>query len=440
MNTLNKIFVSVILAVFVLLSVWIAIMYVPKNTEKPAMEVTEEDDSAVSEDFEKDRNLDENFTAIAYRPVSKLSVAQESQKPETKSVSFAAVGDIIVHTTVLSDARDKASDTDKEYNFSPMFDKVSDIIGQVDFAYINQEAPIAGKNRGYSGYPLFNSPGEVVYDLKDAGFNIFNVANNHMLDKHTSGYASTIEFFKSLEDVTYIGGYTDEEDYNNIRIVEKDGITIALLAYTYGTNGMTLERGSELVVPLSIDSEIDRQTAKARELADIVMVSIHWGAEHWSDSFLPTSEQKRQMQIMVNNGVDVIIGSHPHALEPMFWQDRPDGGKTLVMYSLGNFLSGMEYMRNHLGGIMGFDLVKMGDKAYVQNPYFIPTVCHFDSRVRNFEIYRLSEYTDELLLKHGTQVRGTDTRRSVKYLKSIIDSTISPEFLIEDFYKTEEAE
>jgi len=231
-----------------------------------------------------------------------------------------------------------------------------------------------------------------------------------------------------------------KEDYNDIRIVEKDGISIALLAYTYGTNGLSLDTSTGMVVPFCDDSEIDRQTKIARELADIVVVSIHWGAEHWSDSFQPTSTQKRQLEIMVNNGVDIVLGSHPHALEPMLWKDRPDGGKTLVMYSLGNFLSGMEYMRNHLGGIMGFDLVKMGDKAYVQNPYFIPTVCHFDSRVRKFEIYRLSEYTDELVSKHGTQVRGTDTRRSVKYLRSIVDATISPEFLIEDYYKTEAAE
>ena len=141
------------------------------------------------------------------------------------------------------------------------------------------------------------------------------------------------------------------------------------------------------------------------------------------------------MQIIVNNNVDVIIGSHPHTLEPMMWQDRPDGKRTLVMYSLGNFLSGMEYMRNHVGGIAGFDIVKIGGEALVKNASFIPTLCHFNSRVREFKIYKLSEYSEELLRKHGTQVRGTDTRRDFDYLVSLVKKTIPDEFLIEDFYK-----
>jgi len=192
MKTSNKILVALMLAVFVALSVLVAIIYIPdkaeagqdvyveSNAEAEKDNKTEEDKTAVK------KEPDENFTAIACKPTVRLSQAVESEKPETKSVSFAAVGDMIVHSTVLADARDNASGTDKEYVFSTMFDKVADVIEQADFAYINQEAPIAGKSRGYSGYPLFNAPEQVVLDLKEAGFNIFNIANNHMLDKHTS--------------------------------------------------------------------------------------------------------------------------------------------------------------------------------------------------------------------------------------------------------------
>ena len=141
------------------------------------------------------------------------------------------------------------------------------------------------------------------------------------------------------------------------------------------------------------------------------------------------------MEIMVGNNVDVILGSHPHVLEPMFWKDRADGGRTLVVYSLSNILSGMNYMRNHLGGIVGFDIVKMGDEVYVGNASFIPTVCHFNSSVRGFKLYKLSDYTEEQLRTHGTQVRGTDTYRNMDYLYGIVDDTVPDEFLTEDFYK-----
>ena len=158
--------------------------------------------------------------------------------------------------------------------------------------------------------------------------------------------------------------------------------------------------------------------------------SIHWGYE---DNFTPSDLQKKQMQVMVDNGVDVIIGSHPHVLQPMYWEERPDGGKTLVIYSLGNFLSGMLYARNMLGGIAGFDLVSSDGKVSVENVYFIPTMCHYDEIRQNFKIYRFSEYTQEMFDTHGTQL-VSDKGRSLDYLRKIIDDSIAQEFLTEEFY------
>lgn len=414
-----------VLAVFVLLTALLAVIFVLGN-----------DNSRRQESVKNE--IISDFSALEIVKVSKVELGVQSQEPDIKRVSFAAVGDNIVHSTVMSDSVTLAEGTDKEYNFVPMFENVAHLIQEADFAYINQEAPIAGKSRGYAGYPMFNSPEQVVFDLSEVGFDIFNVANNHMLDRHTSGYKSTIEFFRD-NGFTYIGGFMDKEDYENIRVIEKDGVKIALLSYTYGTNGLVLDQSSGMVVPLCdsySNDEIDRQSKRAREIADIVIVSMHWGAEHWSDNFEPIALQKKQAEILINNNVDVILGSHPHALEPMMWKERPDGGRTLLIYSLGNFLSGMEYMRNHVGGIAGFDIVKVGDRTHVTNAYFIPTVCHFNNRVREFKIYKLSEYTEELLRQHGTQVRGTDSRRNIQYLYDIVDATIDDEFLIEDFYET----
>ncbi len=411
-----------IIGVFAVITTLILSLYVSKKYDKKEMP------------YESEVEI---FKSIELSVLDKTEIQGETQKPHYNSVSFVAVGDNIVHSTVLSDAKTLAEGTEKEYNFTPMFENVEDIIKQADFAYINQEAPIAGAHRGYSGYPMFNSPGQVVFDLAEVGFDIFNVANNHMLDKHTSGYKSTVEFFKE-NGFNYIGGFENKEDYENIRVIEHDGIKIALLSYTYGTNGLVLDAGTDMVVPLCdsySNDEIDRQSALARQMADAVIVSMHWGNEHWNDNLKPSWLQEEQMNILVKNNVDVIIGSHPHTLEPMMWVDRPDGKKTLVMYSLGNFLSGMEYMRNHVGGIAEFDVVKMGGETFVKNASFIPTVCHFNNRVREFKVYKLSEYSEELLRKHGTQVRGTDSKRDFEYLVGLVKKTVPDEFLIEDFYK-----
>lgn len=333
--------------------------------------------------------LSETVSTQASDPLEKLPV---------RTVTFVACGDNLIHSTVFADAKTLAEGTGKEYNFLPMYENVADIIQKADLAFINQETPFGGTSRPYSGYPLFNTPDQMGEDLVALGFDIIGLANNHMLDSTAKGYERTIDFWNAKENVTAIGGYKNKEELENIRVIEKNGITIALLAYTYGTNGLVLPKGSELVVPLAEDEVIDRQTKAARKMADCVIVSIHWGVE---DAFAPNATQKRQAQLMADNGVDVILGHHPHVLQPLVWLDRADGGKTLCMYSLGNFLSGMMYSRNMVGGLFGFTVSKTPVGVMLEDVSFIPTVCQYNNRIRGFKIYRFSEYTEELQKVHG---------------------------------------
>lgn len=358
-------------------------------------------------------------------PVSEIPV-----KPlPVKTVSFVACGDNLIHSTVYKDAKTHATGMNQEYNFLPMYENVTDIIQGADIAFINQETPFGGNAKPIDGYPRFNTPEQMGHDIEALGFDVVGLANNHMLDSYASGYLNTIEFWEKKPNILAIGGYKNKADYENIRIYEKNGIKIAFLAYTYGTNGLVLPEGSQLVIPWYDDADIDRQTKKAREIADCVIVSIHWGQEN---AFTPNATQRAKAQIMVNNGVDVIIGHHPHVLQPMKWADRPDGGKTLIMYSLGNFLSGMQYSRHAVGGFLGFDIEKAPNGVSVKNPYFIPTVCHYNNIVRGFKIYRFSEYTEELENAHGAH--KYDSGMSLEYMRKIIDDAIPSEFLIEDFY------
>ena len=353
-----------------------------------------------------------------------------AEKVPVQTVSFIACGDNLVHSSVYSDAQTLAAGTEKEYNFLPMYDNVADIIQNADLAFINQETPFGGSSRPISGYPLFITPEQMGDDLITLGFDIIGLANNHMLDSTAKGYENTIDFWNSKDGVTAIGGYKNKEDFENIRVIEKNGIKIALLAYTYSTNGLKLPQGSELVIPLYDDETIDRQTKKAKSLADVVIVSIHWGVE---DQFKPNAEQKRKAKLMADNGVDVIIGHHPHVLQPLEWIDRADGGKTLCMYSLGNFLSGMMYSRNMVGGILGFDLCKAPNGVSVDNVCFIPTVSQYNKNVRGFKIYRFSEYTEALEKAHGAH--KFDSGMSMKSMRKIIDNAIPKKFLTEDFYQ-----
>lgn len=353
------------------------------------------------------------------------------QVPEKKyrKITFAAAGDILVHTNVYKYASQLAADSDAEYDFKPMFANIKEIISSADIAYVNQETPCAGKERGYSGYPTFNTPDEIADAVIDAGFDIVNIANNHMLDKGESGHSRNIDFWSEKPEITLLGGFKNEEDYNTVRVIEQEGVKIAFLSYTYGTNGMVLPASSELVVPYSDADEIDRQTKEARELADVVIVSMHWGYE---DNFAPNEEQKNLARIMADNGVDVILGMHSHVLQPIEWLDRPDGGKTLCIYSLGNLISTMMYGRNMLGGIITFEINENDDGFVIENAELIPIMTYYQSGFSSPTIYLYKNFTADMEKNHGAH--RYDSRMSQSYLDNIIKTTIDRSFIKDEYY------
>ena len=243
-----------------------------------------------------------------------------------KRTSFIGCGDNIIYGT--KEAVIHAQGTERKYNYKPYYDGVSNIIKEADIAFINQETLMCGDGYSLSYYPRFNSPRELGYDLHELGFDVVNIANNHMLDKGADGLSKTIEFWKSFNDILMIGGYEDIEDYDNIRILEKDGVKIAFLSYTQMTNGLSKPASSPLAIPYTNDEDIVRQAALAKQTADLVMVSVHWGNE---GSFIPTQEQKRLAQLFSDCGVDVILGHHPHVVQPVEWLNGKDGNKTLCV-------------------------------------------------------------------------------------------------------------
>ena len=346
---------------------------------------------------------------------------------------FIAAGDNIIHSSIYDDAKLRAK-SGEVYNFRDIYaGSVVDIIKSADIRFINQETPVCGTDFAIAGYPNFNTPREAIDTILDMmNFDIVNIANNHMLDKLEKGYKNQLDFWDSLSDrVLMLGGHRDKADFEKIRVFEKDGLKIAFLSYTYGTNGINLPAGSTMYIPLIKDDIIVQQIKEAKGMADLVFAVMHWGNE---DEFKANSTQRNLAQKMVDAGVDVIIGMHPHVLQEIKWVDRPDGGRTLIAYSLGNFISTMEYARNMLGALMQFDIrITKEGKASVENAQLIPIMTHYEKNRRSIRLYTFEEYTPELAARHG-MANVDPTRANMTYLRGLINDIVDSAFL-GDFYK-----
>ena len=255
----------------------------------------------------------------------KVLEKEEKEEIKTSKLSLVMVGDALLHSSVYNDAYKNGV-----YDFSSQLEYIKPIIQKYDLAFYNQESILGGTSIGLSDYPTFNSPQEFGDAMVDAGFNLVSLANNHTLDRGEKAVLNSCEYWKT-KDVLTAGSYTSFEEANEIKIKEKNGIKYTLLSYTYGTNGIPVPSGKEYLVNLYSDEKAKEDIEKVKDKVDIILVSMHWGTEYRTE---PTEEQKRQANYLSSLGVDIIIGTHPHIIEPITYIND-----TLVIYSLGNFIS-----------------------------------------------------------------------------------------------------
>lgn len=342
------------------------------------------------------------------------------------TITFAGCGDNIIYQGTIWEALAQANGG-RAYNFKPIYSDVAGMIASADVSYINQETVMDGGEPSY--YPCFNSPQDLGYDLAELGFDVVNIANNHMLDRGGSGITATVEFWKAMQGVTMIGGNRDRADYDEVEIIDVNGIRIALLSFCEMTNGITIGNDWAVWIPYLDENDIKNQCASVKDSCDLILCSVHWGDE---GSFKPNEEQRRWAKIMADAGVDVIIGTHPHVIQPIEYIDRADGGKTLCAFSLGNFMAMQAYDFNMLGGIITFDINKRGDEhAYIDNVLFTPTVYYFAQNWYGSHVYFLSDFTDYLASTHGIGNYGNGISNAS--LRGYLNDTISNEFLPEEF-------
>lgn len=293
----------------------------------------------------------------------------EGNKDSVVTIRISAVGDLMCHSVQFNYAE---VDTDS-FNFNPVFREVRKYFYESDFIFGNLETVTAGKSRGYSGYPSFNTPDEYITALNNTGFHMLTTSNNHSLDKGEAGLLRTIEQLKKNH-ILYNGTFTSQEDRDLIRIINIKGINIAFLAYTYGTNGIPVpEEKSYLVNLIDLDL-IKSDIEKARKLgADVVLVHYHFGDEYKRE---PVSFQKEVVLKTIIFGADIIIGGHPHVLQPVqFFKTKwgkLDSG--FVAYSLGNFISNQRWRYSDAGAILNIEITKnfRNTEAYISNISFIP--------------------------------------------------------------------
>ena len=339
--------------------------------------------------------------------------------PKDAKVTIVAVGDNLIHNTLI----DAGKQDDGTLDYNSFYEEIKQYIEPADIAVINQETMLGGSDFEYSGYPMFNTPWEVGDAAIAAGFDIFTCATNHSMDVGSAGIEKELEYFSAHPEVTAVGTNASEEDYNKITYVEKNGLTFAILNYTYGTNGISLPEGKPYVINMLKKEKVSKDIKEARQNADVVMVFPHWGTENAHEV---NDQQKEYVKMFSELGVDIVIGTHPHVLQPVEWVTNSETGKKMIVYySIGNFISHQVNLNQMCGGMAEITVERKDGEIQITNAKLTPVIDYYkhSGNGYKFRVYRLSDYTDELA---DSQAQDG---ASVSYFTDLSKKIISEEFL-----------
>lgn len=306
----------------------------------------------------------------------------------TNELSLIMVGDALLHKSVYEDAKNNAAKNGNgEYDFMPMLENMNNV-KKYDLAFYNQETILGGKELGLSTYPAFNSPQEFGLNMLSLGFNLVSLANNHTLDRGEKAIENSLRFWRDKEALS-AGSYENFTHKNTPNVREKNGIKYTMLAYTYGTNGIPLPKGKEYLVNVYTKQMLENDIKKVRDKVDFLMVSMHWGIEY---EFMPSSEQKELAKYLASLGVDLIIGTHPHVVQPIEWI-----GDTLVIYSLGNFLSGQRDLHKQIGLVSAVTIKKLKEGKVKISDVKTDLIYTYSKNFKQFKLYYFNQLNENLL-------------------------------------------
>ena len=334
-------------------------------------------------------------------------VTEEVFKPT--SAKLVAVGDNLMHRSCTLSAKN----ADGTYDFTKHFANMADIFKAADLAVISQDTVLGGIELGATSTEtgIFNTAVELADGMADAGINVVLAANNHIMDEGSAGLNTMMSYFSTkYPNITLLGVNNSREAKDEPVYVEKNNIKIAMINYSYGSNQTADLDASPYLLNQYDEDWLSDILKQAREEADFIIAFPFWGEQNSMDY---TQEQERQAQFLADNGVDLIIGSYPHVVEPVKWITAENGDRTLVYYSLGNFQSIQNTVENMLGGQANITISKEEDGTHISDYSLDFVVTHYEQRESSeyYDIvttYPLADYTSDLAARHGMSVSGNE--------------------------------
>ncbi|MDO4275145.1 MAG: CapA family protein [Eubacteriales bacterium] len=333
--------------------------------------------------------------------LEKQKAEEAANTPQITTADVIAVGDNLYHGSLIESGQSETGD----WNYDHIYTHVLDEIQAADVAMIDQETVFTNDHSAVSSYPSFATPMEVGDAIIKAGFNVIESATNHIDDYGYDNMAQTLEFWRTkYPDIPVLGIHETQEDADTVKTMEVNGITIAFLDYTYGTNNSGAGEGREYMIDIFDQQKVAAAVEKAKAASDCVVFVAHWGSE---DETMPNEYEKQWAAFLMQQGVDVVIGGHPHVLQPYGRLSDDQGNEMLIFYSLGNFVSTQQELPELLGGMASFTIEKTVlngvTSVRIISPEVKPLVMHYNHETGDYGPYMLEDYTEELASQHSVR-------------------------------------
>ena len=415
---LHKIKIVLIILIVILLIVFLQNFIMKSNlqNQSTSMNFTDTNTYSNATNTNKDANSIEE-----QNPENENSNNIQPEEEKDKTFTMAVTGDIMCHNTMYTDAYNSSTG---EYDFAYMFEDIKYYLQTADITIGNLETTFAGKEIGYSSYPTFNTPETLAKNLKKIGFDVLSTANNHCIDKGYTGIENTIKTLDNA-DISHTGTFTSKEAQETILIKNVKGVNIAFLSFTYGTNGIPIPKGKEYCVNLINKDLILKQLELAKEQnPDLICVSMHWGTEYQTT---PNSTQKELADLLFENGADIILGNHPHVIQPMEKKTITlENGETkegFIIYSLGNFMADQKYQYTRDTAIVNLTITQNAQtgKISIDSATYTPVYIYKNTSVskKKFKLLDIESTIEAYKAGVNTSIGKSTYNTLVTELKNI---------------------
>lgn len=349
--------------------------------------------------------------------------AMKQKEVEENTIHLVAVGDNLIHENIY-----KSTDTSQDiWNYDHLYTHIKDDITSADLAAVNQECIFVADHANVSAYPAFASPVEIGDALVNTGFDIVEHATNHAFDKGTAAITETLDYWKTNHpDIKVLGIHDCQESADTISTVTCKDVTFSLLNYTSTINGENYDALPPYMIDLLRTEKVTADVAKAKEQGDMVIAFLHAGEEYSNE---PNKDMKLFLQLLLSQGVDIAICSHPHVLQNFETLKDDAGNEMLVYYSLGNFISTQKEIPCILGGMADITISRNPStkELSISDSRLIPLVTHYNHDKNEYAVYKLSDYTDELAAEHGIHKETSDTF-TVESLNQLYESVLTQQY------------